>query len=64
MKTLTQKDKREIRDREKKIILKAKYEITHGLSELGTESVEDTYGTYTTPLHICSFFKRQAGLAF
>lgn len=64
MKRLNLKDKREIRDREKKIIVKAKYEITHGLSELGAESVESAYEMYTTPFHICSFFKRQAGLAF
>lgn len=64
MKRLNQKDKREIREREKKILVKAKYDITHGLSELGAESVESAYEMYTTPFHICSFFKRQAGLAF
>lgn len=64
MKHSNQKDKREIRERDKKIIVRANYDITHGLSELGTESVESTYEMYTTPVHICSFFKRQAGLAF
>lgn len=64
MKRLNKQDKREIREREKKILVRAKYEITHGLSELGAESVESAYEMYKTPFHICSFFKRQAGAAF
>lgn len=64
MKRLNQKGKEQIRDKEKKILVKAKYEITHGLSELGADSVGSAYEMYSTPFHICSFFKRQAGLAF
>lgn len=64
MKRLKKQEKREPRAQEKKILVKAKYEITHGLSELGAESVESAYEMYTTPFHICSFFKRQAGAAF
>jgi hypothetical protein len=64
MKRLNQKGKQEIGQRKTKILVKAKYEITHGLSELGADSVETAYEMYATPFHICSFFKRQAGLAF
>lgn len=64
MKYLNPKDKRDLREREKKIIVKAKYEITHGLSELGPESVEHAQDIHAMPFHICSFFQRQAGLAF
>lgn len=57
-------EKKEMGQRKSNVLVKAKYEITHGLSELGADSVSEAYEMSATPFHICSFFKRQAGVAF